>query len=157
MTGIIRNKTKGEILADFISTIGYGEIITHEQIATLIGEKHKSERYTMIIQQARKILLGEHKICIESIRGVGYRRVKADDFTKHALSYIRKGFNSVQKGADTLTYAPVADMSEEGRNTHRYICDRTAQLEAALKGGIVEIKTLNEKTHPFSPELVGRR
>ena len=72
-------------------------------------------------------------------------------------NHIKRGFNQVQKGADTLTYAPVKDMSEEGRNTYRYIYDRTKQLEAGLKGGVVEIKMLREKRREFLPENVGRR
>ena len=157
MTGIIKNKTKGETLAEWISAIGYGDVVTHDQIASTIGELYGSNGYRTALQQARRILLTEYKICIESIRGVGYRRVLADDFTKHTLGYYRRGFNAIQHGTNILSNAPVADMSEDGREIHRHVYDRTRALEASMKGAIVEVKTLRDKKHPFLPENVGKK
>lgn len=157
MTGVIKDKTKGEILAEFISKLGYGEIVKHEEISETIGERYGTIGYRTIISQARKILLGDYKICIESIRGVGYRRVLADDFTKHTLGYYKRGFNAIQHGMDVLSNAPTQDMSEDGLQVHRHVYDRTRALEASMKGAIVEVKALRDKQHPFLPENVGRK
>lgn len=157
MTGIIKNKKKWEILAESLSNIPYGDVVKHEQISDIIGEKYGSSNYNMIVHQAKKLLLREYKISFESIRGIGYRRIKADDFTKQAIDHFRRGANDFRKGAETLEFSPVNDMSEEGRAEYRHISDRTRQLEAALIGGLTEVRVLREKRHPFLPENMNRR
>lgn len=152
MDGIIKGKRKCEVLAEYLMAFGYGETVSHEQIAQVINEKYNSFRYRTVVQQARKILLEEHKISFESIRGEGYRRVKADDFTKQTLGHYKRGFNAIQTGMNILQNAPVEDMTEQGREVYRHVYDRTAQLEASMKGAIVEVKTLREKKHPLLPK-----
>lgn len=151
------DKRKCEILAEEIRGMNCGDTITHAQVSGIIGERYGSPKYGQIIAQAKKILLEEYRTHLESIRGVGYRKTEPDDFTKHALSQYKKGFRSIQRGADILTNAPVEEMSEAGRMTYRHIYDRTAQLEASVKGAVVEIKTLREKQHPFLPAYAERR
>lgn len=58
----------------------------------------------------------------------------------------------MQKGYDTLEYAPTKDMSKEGLSTYRRVHDRAITLAAAMKGASVELRTLGQKKHPMALE-----
>lgn len=154
MNEIIKNKKKSEILAEEITKLTYGDMITHSTIANIIDEVYPSQRYLAAVQKTKKILLKEYGIVLESIRGDGYRVVQPDDYVNHSLKHYKRGFKEFQKGADTLTHAPVDKMTEEGRNTYRRVNDRAVLLNASLKGAVVELKTLGEKKHPFLPKNI---
>lgn len=154
MNGVIKNKKKQEILAEKISKMSYGDVISHDTIARTIKEGHSSKRYAPTVQAAKKILLKDYGIVLESIRGAGYRVVNPDDYVNHSLRHYKRGFNEFQKGADTLSHAPVNQMTAEGRDTYRRVNDRAILLHASLKGAVVELKTLGEKQHPFLPKNI---
>ncbi len=156
MNEIIENKKKSEILAEKLSEMNYGDIITHQQIAILIEEDYPSNKYTSTIAKARKILLKKYNKTIENIPGDGYRVVNPDDFVDQSLKHYKRGFNEMQKGFDTLEYAPTKDMTPEGLNTYRRVHDRAITLTAAMKGASVELKTLGKKNHPFAVENINR-
>jgi hypothetical protein len=153
MNEILNNKKKSEILADKIKELNYGDIIFHNQIAEIIDEKYPSNKYTSTIAKARKILL-KNGICLENVVGDGYRVVEPDNFVDHSLKHYKRGFNEMQKGYDTLTYAPTKDMTPEGRETYRRVNDRAVTLAAAMKGVSVELKTLGQKRHPMALENI---
>lgn len=154
MNEIIKNKKKSEIIVDIISTMKYGEVITHTVISEVIGEPYPSQKYMSTVQKAKKILLSDYGKILESIRGDGYRVVSPDDYVNHSLKHYKRGFNEFQKGSDTLSHAPVKDMTEEGRNAYRRVNDRAIVLNASIKGAVVELKTLGEKKHPFAPKCI---
>lgn len=154
MKEIIENKKKSEILAEMIINLEYGEVITHTTISQVIQEIYPSQRYMSTVQKTKKILLNDYGRILESIRGDGYRVVKPDDYVNHSLRHYKRGFNEFQKGSDTLTHAPIKDMSDEGRNAYRRVNDRATLLQATIKGAVVELKTLGEKKHPFIPKNV---
>lgn len=145
MEKMIGDKRQSEVLCEAILGLDYGEQITHTTIQNLIGERMRGQRYYTVVQKARKMLLEDHKRCLETVREVGYRVTMPDDFVKMSVNEYKHGFKRIQKGANILTNAPVRDMSEEGRTEYRHVYDKTVQLEAALKGGLVEIKTLAKK------------
>lgn len=155
MKEILNNKRKSEILAEKIQTLHYGDIITHAQIANSIEEFYPSNKYTTIIAKTRKILQ-KNGIFLENIIGDGYRIVEPDNVVNQSLKHYKRGFNEMQKGYDTLAYAPTKDMTPEGRNTYRRVHDRAITLTAAMKGASVELKTLGEKKHPMNVDNMNR-
>ena len=155
MKEILNNKRKSEILAEKIQTLHYGDIITHEQIANSIEEFYPSNKYTTIIAKTRKILQ-KNGIFLENIIGDGYRIVEPDNVVNQSLKHYKRGFNEMQKGYDTLAYAPTKDMTPEGRDTYRRVHDRAITLTAAMKGASVELKTLGERKHPMAIEHVNK-
>jgi hypothetical protein len=153
MNEVINNKKKSEILAENISQLKYGDIISHQTISNVIDEVYPSNKYTSTIAKARKILL-KNGICLENIVGDGYRVIEPDNFVNHSLRHYKRGFNEMQKGYDTLNYAPVKNMTPEGRETYRRVNDRAVTLAAAMKGVSVELKTLGQKRHPMALENI---
>ena len=154
MNEVLNNKKKSEILAEKIRELNYGDIISYKQIENVIEEEYRSNRYNSTISKARKILV-KQGVNLENIRGDGYRITEPDQFVGQALKNVKSGFNKIQKGYDTLEYAPVKDMSIEGREIHRRVYDRMVSLKAAMNGARVELNTLAEKKrHPFAVENV---
>lgn len=157
MNEIIENRRKSEILAEEISKLDYGSVITHKQISLLIEEDYPSNRYTSTIAKAKKILLKTYNKTIQNIVGDGYRVVSPDDFVQQSLKHYKRGFNEMKKGHDTLVYAPTQDMSSEGREIYTRIYDRAVTLQASMKGVSVELKTLaGKRKHPFALENIKR-
>lgn len=156
MNEVIKNKKKSEILAEEIAKKAYGDVIYHSEISEIISEKHNTHKYTSTIQQARKILIKEYGIVLESIRGNGYRIVQPDDYVSHSLRHYKRVFNEFKKASDTLIHAPVNSMTDEGRDIYRRVYDRAVVLDASIKGVAVELKTLGQKRHPFLPENIRR-
>ena len=153
MVGIMKNKKKSELLAEYIQTLHYGDIITHEQIAGSIDVQYKSNQYATLISQTRKILQ-QHGIFLEIIKGNGYRVVEPDNVVNESLKHYKRGFTAMQKGYDTLNYAPTKDMTPEGREIYRRVHDKAITLTASMKGATVELKMLGNKKHPMCVENI---
>lgn len=149
MNDLIQNKKKSEVLIEAIMSLNYGDVITHKVISDIIEEPYPSVKYNSVVQKVRKSLLKDYSRCIEAIFGEGYRVVQPDDFVNQSLKHYKRGFKEIQKGSDTLTYAPVSDMTEEGKTVYRRVHDRTVILNASLQGAKVELKKLSERKHPF--------
>lgn len=156
MNEVIENRKKSEILAEKISELSYGDVITHQQISVLIEEDYPSNKYTTTIAKAKKILLKKYNKTIENIVGDGYRVVEPDNFVDQSLKHYKRGFVEMGKGYEMLEHAPTKDMTEEGLTTYRRVHDRAVILAASMKGVSVELKTLGEKKHPFLPENIRR-
>lgn len=153
MNEIIDNRKKSEILAEKMNELQYGDVITHQQISSLIEEDYPSNKYASTISKAKKILLKKYNKAIQNIVGDGYRLINPDDFVQQSLKHYKRGFGEMQKGYDTLDYAPVHDMSPEGRDTYLRVHDRAVILHASMQGVKTELKTLaNKRSHPFSVE-----
>lgn len=153
MNEVLNNKKKSEVLAREIKRLCYGDIIKHDQISEAIDEHYPSTKYMSIVTKAKK-LLEKDGIYLESIRGDGYRVVEPDKVVNHSLKHYKRGFNEMKKGYDTLTNAPVRDMSIEGRETYRRVYDRAVTLSASMKGAVVELKTLGQSKHPMALENI---
>lgn len=156
MNEIIENRKKSEILAERINELNYGDFISHEQIASIIEEAYGSNKYASTIAKARKILLKKYNKAIECVVGDGYRVINPGDFVQQSLKHYKRGFNEMQKGYDTLEYAPTKDMSKEDLNTYRRVHDRAITLAAAMKGTAIELKTLGQKKHPMAIENMSK-
>lgn len=154
MNEIIENRKKSEVLAERINELNYGDVITHQQISSLIEEDYPSNKYTSTIAKAKKILLKKYNKTIENIVGDGYRVVNPGDFVQQSLKHYKRGFNEMGKGYEVLEHAPIKDMSKEDLNTYRRVHDRAITLAAAMKGAAIELKTLGEKKHPFAVENI---
>lgn len=156
MNEIIENRKKSEILAERINELSYGDFISHEQIASVIEESYGSNKYASTIAKAKKLLLKKYNKAIECVIGDGYRVINPGDFVQQSLKHYKRGFNEMQKGYDTLEYAPTKDMSKEDLNTYRRVHDRAITLAAAMKGTAIELKTLGQKKHPMAIENMSK-
>ena len=156
MQEVLKNKKKMEIIAENLLLLKDGEVITHKELSNLIQTPYDSQQYRSVLQQAKHYAAEHYGVELESIRGVGYRRIEPDKYVDHSLRHYKRGFKEFQKGENTLRHAPVDRMTVEGRDAYRRISDRAMILNASLSGSMVELKKLGEKRHPFLPENIKR-
>jgi len=151
MSELINNKKKEEILYDYIIKLNYGDTILHQDIESIIQEKHDSKKYQSIIQKAKRKLLESSK-GLENVKGIGYRVIYPDNYTDLSLKYIKSGYRKIDNGFKVLQHAPVNDMSKEGFERYRHVRDSANRLHAMVAGGCTEIKMLskNSKLLPTS-------
>ena len=147
MDEMIDNKKKCEILAERISQLEYGDTILHSDIAGIILEPHFSPKYNAIVQRAKKLLLNKYSRHIESVKNVGYRITYPDDFVVASQKCVKRGVNAIKKGEKILINAPVAEMTDDGRDAYRRVHDRVLILSAAVNGASVEVKQLGKRRH----------
>lgn len=141
---------KVNTIVEQFANMGYGESLTHKQIAEMIGIKSTDGSYRYIVHQAQKHLLGHGKM-IECVRGVGYRVVQPDDYTTASARRIVAGVRQIDKGAKILSHAPTKDMTIEGIQAYNRVNDRVAILNAAVTGAKVEINMLaTKREHPLA-------
>lgn len=137
-------------IVETFACMDYGESMTHGQIAELVGVKKTDSEYRYLIHQSQKHLLNHGKM-VESIRGVGYRVVNPDDYTTTATRCVTTGVRKINKGAQILAHAPVANMTPDGIQAYNNVRDRMMILQAAATGAKVEINMLSQKReHPFT-------
>ena len=145
-----KNQEKAEALAKFIYSHGFGNIILHSEIEQEIELKRDSGKYGSIIGKTKRILLEQHQMGLQNVRGQGYKIVAPDDFTGFSLGFYKRGLNSINKGKKHLDNAPVEHMSREAIDAYRRVHDRAICLEASMRGASVELKTLAKKPHPLA-------
>lgn len=140
-------------LVEIFCDMQYGDLMLHLEIEEIVGESRKTSQYTGIVNAASKKLLSSGKM-IENVRGVGYRLVLPDEYTKASAKCVVSGGRRIDQGAKILMNAPVKEMSIFGAQTYRNVCDRVTILQASIAGATVEINRLsNRKKNPLESAL----
>ena len=126
----------------------YDDILDFKEIGYIIHQEYGTHAYSDILQAARKRLeLAGHMIV--NVRGVGYKVLQPDDYTKEGVKRVRQGARRIDRGAKVLNHAPVNDMSQEVREAHNRVNDRMVRLQAAMAGASVEIHMLSATKNPL--------
>ncbi len=143
------NETKKpqEILAEVFADMQYGKLLEHNEIEKIIGcsRNYEQNKYNRIIQSTKCILLHQYSRTLQSEHGKGYSVVDPDNVVHSALGHYKRGLNEIAKGKDTLDFAPINDMSDEGRKIYTRVYDRSVILHASLQSAVCEVKLLSAK------------
>lgn len=144
------NKRQEKIskLIDAISSMDYGNSITHSEIGRIIDEKYGTRGYNDIVSDVRKKLPNLGKM-IENSRGVGYQVVNPDDYVNIAVKKVIAGGKRITEGGNILRNTPVKNMSKDGYKRYCDVSDRMRVLEASIAGATVEVKMLERKNNPL--------
>ena len=135
-------------LVNAVEERNYGDILDFKEIGYIIHQEYGTHSYSDILQAAKKRLeLAGHMIV--NMRGVGYKVLQPNDYTKEGVKRVRQGAKRIDRGAKVLNHAPVNDMSQEVREAHNRVNDRMVRLQAAMAGASVEIHMLSTKKNPL--------
>lgn len=106
----------------------YGDVISHEWLKTYLkipSPKELSDvqrvQFLLLsrVEDFKRLLLEEHKLALESVRGTGYRIVPPNDQAAFAVTeaakLIQKG---IDKGLELLEFARQDEMDETARKRH---------------------------------------
>ena len=130
----------------------YGEVVTHMELAAAGSVRPQSKDYRYLMSAVCKHMLETGRM-IESVRGVGYRLVKPDDYSTKAVGCAISAGRKLDKGVTILNNAPVGGMSQDGVQRYNNVNDRMRILQAHVAGAKVEINLLDGKRkHPLSVE-----
>lgn len=145
MSNIARHPLWRQAVQDFIAEFAYGDIVGHDWLEAHFGMPGLSEDDQLTADQFRERqfewlanveafkveLLRDHQICLQSIRGKGYRWVPPNEQTDLAVSDFQRGakkiFGSVGHKLRNLRASELTD-SERKANV-----DAVAKL-SALQG-----------------------
>lgn len=84
-------KSKSEVLFEQISSLNYGDVVSHQSIEKIIGVPYGNPKYNVIIQEVQRSLFGRTRMILENIRDKGYRIVTPDYYATQAIKHYNKG------------------------------------------------------------------
>lgn len=141
-------KTAIDNLVEAVQDRNYGEVLSFDEIGSIIHQQHGSMRYNDILQAAKKRLeVAGHMIV--NVRGIGYKVLEPDGYTGVGVKRVREGARRIDRGTKVLNHAPVNDMSQQAREQHNRVNDRMVRLQAAMAGASVEIHMLSTSKNPL--------
>lgn len=149
---------KCEILAEELNKLDYGVTVSHLEVSGMIEIEYGIGQYYSTVKRAIRLLESpKYGKKVEIIHGVGYRIILPDEYTDNALSDMKKGFNHISRGYNTILSAPEEHMSDEGRKVHRAISDRAMILYSTISETKTQLNQIRRKPHAFSLSQGGVR
>lgn len=77
------------------------EVIEHRELASIIGEDPKADRYRTVLQVARKAFAEETGVELQAVIGVGLLYPTGDDQVKTGVKHMRYGVRKIYRSART--------------------------------------------------------
>lgn len=138
-----------QAVRDFLAEFEYGDTVSHDWLAEHFGMptldeaaqitpaefRNRQFEWLASIDAFRQELLTQHQVCLQSVRGLGYRWVPPHEQTSVASTDferdIKKSFRVV---GQKLRHTRVAELTDDERRIHS---DAIAKV-SALKGMTVK-------------------
>jgi hypothetical protein len=148
MSNLARHPLWRQAVQDFIAEFQYGDIVGHEWLEIRFGMPGLSEDQQLTADQFRERqfewlanveafkneLLRDHQICLQSIRGKGYRWVPPNEQTELAVADFHRGakkmFSSV---GQKLRHLRTAELSDGERRANVDAAAKISQLQGMTR------------------------
>jgi hypothetical protein len=133
-----------QAVQDFIAQFKYGDIVGHDWLEVRFGmpgleegqeltaEKFRERQFEWLanVEQFKTELLRDHQICLQSIRGKGYRWVPPNEQTDLAVADFQRGAKKIFTSAgQKLRNLRTSELSDEGRRANIDAVAKLAQLQ----------------------------
>ena len=130
---------------DFLKEFKYGDLVGHDWLEARFGmpsvgdsklltqEQFKARQFEWLasVEAFKDELLKEHQVCLQSVRGRGYRWVPPHEQTGGAMDELGRNVRKVFRGAgQKLRHLRITELTDEQRKTS---LDAVAKL-SALRG-----------------------
>ena len=116
--GLPHLSVETQILYDRLLKLQIGEQVNYDELSDLIQQDVHSEARGKLYS-AFRILLNNHRINIETVRGFGVRRLTDVETVMASSGFVRHVRKTMRKGLRKLgTVADFAAMPQEARNRH---------------------------------------
>jgi hypothetical protein len=129
MIGQTQKFPEWRVIVDLFRAAAYGDVLTHETIATATHLRPETLPYYRQMAQARRALLRDHDIEVECLAKVGYKRVEPERYGERARRDTRLGTRRIKRGARVVKAAPLHLLTAEQVKE----LEHTMLLLAALK------------------------
>lgn len=142
MDNVTKHPLHKQAVQDFIDEFQYGDMVSHDWLEEHFGMPaiHDSKRLTADqfrerqfewlanVEAFKSELLKEHQICLQSVRGQGYRWVPPHEQTEVALTEFQRGAKKIFSAAGSkLRNLRVLELTDEERREN---IDAVARLSA---------------------------
>jgi hypothetical protein len=125
------------VIVELFREATWGDLVAHGTIAAATGLRAETMPYYRHVAQARRTLLRDHDIEVESVPKVGYRRVEPERYGERARRDTRLGRRRISRGARVVKAAPVhlltAEQVQELEHTMRLLAALRAQADRVIK------------------------
>lgn len=131
-----------QAVEDFLKAFKYGDLVGHEWLEARFGMPSMGESKSLTVDQFRDRqfewlanveafkaeLLRDHQVCLQSVRGRGYRWVPPHEQTGIAMEELGRGVRKVFRGAgQKLRHLRITELTDDQRRDN---LDQLAKLSA---------------------------
>lgn len=131
-----------QAVEDFLKAFKYGDLVGHEWLEARFGMPSMGESKSLTVDQFRERqfewlanveafkaeLLRDHQVCLQSVRGRGYRWVPPHEQTGIAMEELGRGVRKVFRGAgQKLRHLRITELTDDQRRDN---LDQLAKLSA---------------------------
>ena len=150
MVGETSKFPEWRVIVDLFRAADYGDTIAHETIAHETKLIPQTDLYYRQVAQARKVLLREHGLEVESIANKGYKRVEPGRYGERARRETRLGKRRIGRGVRVVKAAPrhllTADQVRDLEHTMRLLSALKTQADKV-------IRSMKNVLPPVAPRL----
>ncbi|WP_456254882.1 hypothetical protein ACP3PM_20690 [Pseudomonas iridis] len=145
MSELTKYPAHKQAVEDFLKEFKYGDLVGHDWLEARFGmpsvgesklltqEQFKARQFEWLasVEAFKEELLKEHQVCLQSVRGRGYRWVPPHEQTSVAMDELGRNVRKVFRGAgQKLRHLRITELTDEQRKTS---LDAVAKL-SALQG-----------------------
>ncbi|WP_047297602.1 hypothetical protein [Pseudomonas fluorescens] len=145
MSELTKYPAHKQAVEDFLKEFKYGDLVGHDWLEDRFGmpsvgesklltqEQFKARQFEWLasVEAFKDELLKEHQVCLQSVRGRGYRWVPPHEQTGVAMDELGRNVRKVFRGAgQKLRHLRITELTDEQRKTS---LDAVAKL-SALQG-----------------------
>lgn len=145
MSELTKYPAHKQAVEDFLKEFEYGGLVGHDWLEARFGmpsmgesklltqEQFKARQFEWLasVEAFKEELLKEHQVCLQSVRGRGYRWVPPHEQTGVAMDELGRNVRKVFRGAgQKLRHLRITELTDEQRKTS---LDAVAKL-SALQG-----------------------
>lgn len=131
-----------QAVEDFLKEFKYGDLVGHDWLETRFGMPSMGDSRSLTVEQFRERqfewlanveafkaeLLRDHQVCLQSVRGRGYRWVPPHEQTGLAMEELGRGVQKVFRGAgQKLRHLRITELTDDQRRDN---LDQVAKLSA---------------------------
>ncbi|MDG9811128.1 hypothetical protein N7613_21245 [Pseudomonas juntendi] len=142
MSEITKYPGHKQAVEDFLKAFKYGDLVGHEWLEDRFGMPSMGESKSLTVDQFRDRqfewlanveafkaeLLRDHQVCLQSVRGRGYRWVPPHEQTGVAMEELGRGVRKVFRGAgQKLRHLRITELTDDQRRDN---LDQVAKLSA---------------------------
>lgn len=142
MSEVTKYPVHKQAVEDFLKEFKYGDLVGHDWLEARFGIPSMGESRSLTVDQFRDRqfewlanveafkaeLLRDHQVCLQSVRGRGYRWVPPHEQTGVAMEELGRGVRKVFRGAgQKLRHLRITELTDDQRRDN---LDQVAKLSA---------------------------
>ena len=135
------------LLVEHFGHIGYDTLLKHEELSAAMDmnplkqmKQKEARQYYDQVGVFRRAMLRDRQMYLETIPGVGYRVVRPNEHSRHALREARLGNRRYNKAIEVATSVNVAALTEKEVTENALVQGRLGAIHMAMKKDVIELR-----------------